>query len=158
MKTRMMVVAPVLAAALAVAGCQNTGPKQGVGTVIGAGLGALAGSQIGSGKGQLAAVAIGTLAGAFIGAELGAALDAQDRTLAQEATYKAHDAPIGEPIAWENPESGNHGTVTAIREGTEKDSGNYCREYQTEIIVGGEVQEGYGTACRREDGSWEIVS
>ena len=158
MNTRMIFLAPVLAATLAIAGCQNTGPKQGAGTIIGAGLGALGGSQIGSGKGQLAAVAVGTLLGAVIGSELGAALDEQDRTYASEAAYKAHDAPIGEPIVWDNPETGNHGTVTAIREGQEKDSGDYCREYQTEIVVGGKIEEGYGTACRREDGSWEIVS
>jgi surface antigen len=157
MKTRVIIAAPLLVIALAVAGCTNTGPKRGAGTIIGAGVGALAGSQVGSGKGQLAAVAIGTLLGAAIGSELGAALDAQDRQLAEQASYQAHEAPIGEPIAWENPESGNSGTVTAIREGTQKDSGDYCREYQTEIVVGGQVEQGYGTACQRPDGSWEIV-
>ena len=43
--------------ALALTACSNTdsGEKQTVGTLLGAGLGALAGSQFGGGKGQLAA-------------------------------------------------------------------------------------------------------
>ncbi len=32
----------------------------------------------------------------------------------------------------------------------------YCREYQKTIYVGGKAVEGYGTACRQEDGAWEI--
>ncbi len=33
----------------------------------------------------------------------------------------------------------------------------YCREYQSSIIVGGKPQETWGQACRRPDGSWEIM-
>ncbi len=157
MNISMKYVAPIFAVGLMVTGCANTGAKQGAGTVIGAGLGALAGSQIGSGRGQLAAIAVGTLLGAAIGNEMGASLDSADRAAYQGAETQAHSAPIGEPITWENPESGNHGTITAINEGTSDKSGDYCREYQTEIIVGGKIEQGYGTACQRPDGSWEIV-
>lgn len=34
----------------------------------------------------------------------------------------------------------------------------YCREYQRQVVVGGHVQESYGTACRQPDGAWKIVS
>lgn len=34
----------------------------------------------------------------------------------------------------------------------------YCREYQTQTVVGGQVQPSYGTACQQPDGSWKIVS
>ena len=33
----------------------------------------------------------------------------------------------------------------------------YCREYTQTIIVGGVPQYGYGQACFKPDGSWEIV-
>ena len=69
----------------------------------------------------------------------------------------ARAAPIGETIAWSNPDSGNRGAVTPVREGTSS-SGRYCREFQQTIVVGGETQSGYGTACRQPDGSWRIVS
>jgi surface antigen len=132
-------------------------PKETGGALVGAGLGALAGSQVGSGKGQLAAVAIGALAGAFLGSEVGKSLDKADRLYASRAQEQAHAAPIGQPIAWDNPKSGNSGTFTPTREGTHTTTGDYCREYQTTINVGGKTETAYGTACRQQDGSWKIV-
>lgn len=38
------------------------------------------------------------------------------------------------------------------------DSGQYCREYQSTINVGGRFQQGYGTACLGEDGAWRVVN
>jgi hypothetical protein len=34
----------------------------------------------------------------------------------------------------------------------------YCREFQTQTMVGGQPQPSYGTACQQPDGSWKIVS
>ncbi len=152
-------IACIAFAALLLAACadyQNR-PKQAGGTLIGAGLGALAGSQIGKGRGQLAAVAIGALAGAFIGSEIGKSLDKADRLYAQQAQQKAHVAPVGETIAWNNPDSGNRGTFKPTRDGTDRATGEYCREYQTTVTVGGKTETAYGTACRQPDGSWRIV-
>ncbi len=152
-------IASVAFAALLLAACADyqDRPKQAGGTLIGAGLGALAGSQIGKGRGQLAAVAIGALAGAFIGSEIGKSLDRADRLAAQQAQQKAHAAPIGETIAWNNPESGNSGTFRPTKDGTNTATGEYCREYQTTVNVGGKTESAYGTACRQPDGSWRIV-
>jgi surface antigen len=36
-------------------------------------------------------------------------------------------------------------------------NGTYCREFQQTITVGGQTQEGYGTACKQPDGAWKIV-
>ena len=33
-----------------------------------------------------------------------------------------------------------------------------CREFTRTIIIGGEPQQGVGTACLHSDGSWQIVS
>jgi len=152
-------IATVMLAALLLAACADyqNHPKQAGGTIIGAGLGALAGSQIGSGKGQLAAVAIGTLAGAFLGSEVGKSLDKADRLYAQRAQQKAYAAPVGQTIAWNNPKSGHSGTFTPTRDGTNRATGEYCREYQTTVTVGGKTEKAYGTACRKPDGSWRIV-
>ena len=54
------------------------GPKEGWGTVIGAGTGALIGSQFGSGAGKLAAVGAGALIGGVVGNETGRSLDRAD--------------------------------------------------------------------------------
>jgi surface antigen len=40
----------------------------------------------------------------------------------------------------------------------QQSSGEYCREYQQTVTVGGKTQEAYGTACRQPDGTWKIVS
>jgi surface antigen len=37
-------------------------------------------------------------------------------------------------------------------------SGQYCREYQTNVTVEGKSEKAHGTACRQPDGSWKIVS
>lgn len=36
-------------------------------------------------------------------------------------------------------------------------SGQYCREYQSTIRVGGRLERSYGTACLEEDGAWRVV-
>ncbi len=142
---------------LFLAGCAGQGPKQTGGTLLGAGLGALAGSQIGSGKGQLAAVAIGAVAGAMLGGEIGRSLDENDRRMASRAQAQAQAAPIGQTVSWNNPDTGNRGTYTPVRDGTNTTTGAYCREYQTTVTVGGKTEEAYGTACRQPDGSWKVI-
>lgn len=34
---------------------------------------------------------------------------------------------------------------------------SYCREFTRNIVIGGQVRQGYGNACQQPDGSWEIV-
>lgn len=65
--------------------------------------------------------------------------------------------PVGQQIAWNNPQTGNSGTITPIREGTSQTTGWYCREYQTTVRIGRRDEQAYGTACRQPDGSWQIV-
>ena len=154
----MKKIAMMIIAVLVVAGCEDAGQKQQMGTVVGAGLGALAGSQIGHGAGQLTAVAIGTLIGAGIGSEVGKSLDKADRLALQQANQKAFEYDqSGTSETWYNPDSGNSGSVTP-KPAFKNNEGKYCREFTQTIKVGGESHEGYGTACRQPDGSWKIVS
>jgi surface antigen len=156
---RKLLIASLAVVALALGGCSaTTGPKQGVGTLVGAGLGAWAGSAVGGGSGRLVAVAVGTLLGAAIGNEIGHGLDELDRMRAQQAMNTAHTAPLGSTIEWRNPDSGNHGSFTPRRDGYDRATGGYCREYTTTIVVGGRQQQGVGTACRQPDGSWRIAN
>lgn len=146
--------------ALALAGCQTggtgMGTKETVGTLGGAVAGGLLGSQIGGGTGKLVATGVGTLLGAYLGNQLGSSLDRADQAYASQAEQRAYGAPIGQSISWNNPQSGNSGTVVPVRDGTMAD-GSYCREFQTTIVVGGKSERAMGTACRQPDGSWKIV-
>ena len=146
-------------AALALAGCSETmGPKEGIGTLLGAVAGGVAGSQIGDGRGQLVATGVGTLLGAIIGSEIGKSLDRADQLAMQHETQNTLEtAPSGSTGEWHNPDSGNSGTITPTQT-YQQDDGTYCREFQQTVMVGGNTEEAYGTACRQPDGSWQIVS
>lgn len=155
----MKKVVAILAAAFLLGACANDGKgqKEAGGTLLGAGLGALAGSQIGSGRGQLAAVAIGALAGAFVGNQVGKSLDRADKVAMERSTQNALEtAPSGQAVAWRNPDSGNSGTITP-QPAVQTNTGEFCREYQQTIVVAGRSEDAYGTACRQPDGSWKIV-
>lgn len=147
-----------IAFALMLTACaeQQYGEKQSVGGLTGAALGGLLGAQFGSGSGKLAATGAGVLIGALIGSEVGRSMDEVDRMKADRAVNRAHTAQLGETIAWNNPETGNYGTVTPVRDGTSS-SGRYCREFQQTIVVAGKTEQGYGVACREPDGSWRIL-
>lgn len=138
-------------------GCETMGAKEGAGTMIGAGTGALIGSQIGSGEGTLVAVAIGTLAGALMGQSVGRSLDrADEMAMERSAQYSLEHNRSGNSTTWENPDTGNSGSVTPVRT-YETAQGAPCREYLQTIRVGGEDRQAYGTACRQADGSWKIT-
>lgn len=159
---RKFVTACMLAVSLAACAQQGGGSggyglnKQTGGAVLGGVGGAVAGAQFGKGTGQIAATALGTLLGAFVGSEVGASLDRADATYAHQAGQQAFEsAPSGQAIAWNNPDSGHYGTVTPTRT-YEATPGQYCREYQQSVTVGGQKQQSYGTACRQPDGSWQV--
>jgi surface antigen len=75
----------------------------------------------------------------------------------REAEMRAYGSPLNQPIVWNNPNNGTSGSVTPIRDGRSS-RGQYCREFQSEVIVGGERQNAHGTACQEPDGSWRIVN
>lgn len=160
---RRRAIAAALVAVLAsgsLAGCvtDNAGNKEVMGSLLGAGLGGWAGSKIGNGKGQLAATAAGVVIGGLLGNSVGSSLDRADMAYANRAQTAAYSAPVGQTISWSNPETGHSGVITPTREGVQNGTGAYCREYQTEITVGGKTQSGYGTACRMPDGDWKVQS
>lgn len=137
--------------------CAGMGEKESAGTLIGAGTGAVVGSQVGGGSGRVVGAAVGTLLGALVGGEIGRSMDRADQLAAQQAYQQAQTAPIGEPITWQNPDNGHYGSVTPVREGTHDQTGEYCREFQQTVTIGGRQEDAYGVACRQPDGSWRIV-
>ena len=158
MKTRT-IGAVVLGASLLIAGCSTVPTKQEQGAAAGAVIGGVLGSALGDGHSDKGwAIALGILFGAVIGDQIGAQLDERDRLLAaQNLQYSLESTKDGAVTTWQNPYSGNGGAATPTTTGVKSD-GTPCREFTTEIQVGGETQQGYGTACRQADGSWKIQS
>lgn len=152
---RIMMPAPEAVAVPIPVGC---GSHQTIGVIIGGVTGAAVGNQFGKGNGKVAATALGALIGVFAGQAIGAQLDAGDAACAESAAGRAFAAPIGTTIDWTNPDTGAAGTVRSTREGKDRATGQYCREYQQTVVVGGQKQQSYGTACRQPDGNWRITS
>jgi surface antigen len=140
------------------AACATTQEGQNTKTIIGGLGGAAAGGLLAYGLGGSTATVIGsTLLGGLIGGAVGDRMDAADKRQAQAATTKALEtAPSGTATQWKNPDSGHYGSVTPVRT-YQTQSGQYCREYRQTVMIGGEKNEAYGTACRQPDGSWKIV-
>ena len=81
-------------------------PKQTAGTLLGAGLGALAETQIEGSKGQFAGAAIGALGG-----ETGKPLDRSDKLYAELSAQQALEYNAqGQTAAWRNPDTGHRGS------------------------------------------------
>lgn len=161
---RKLVTAVALCTALGA--CTNTGGTQpgqfGVnnttgGTLVGAGLGGLLGNQFGHGAGKGVMTVVGVLAGGLIGNSVGKSMDAADQQVATRTTQTALETgQANQPMPWQNAQNGHYGTVVPGQYYQTAD-GQYCREFQQTITVGGETQQGYGKACRQPDGTWRIV-
>jgi len=151
------IFAGILVLSLAFSGCASMGPKEGAGSVVGGVGGAVIGSQFGGGTGQVVGTAVGAIAGLLIGQEIGRSLDRADQLEMQRtAQYALENNRADETRAWRNPDSGHSGTITPKR-AYKTEQGQDCREYQQTVLIGGEEQQAYGTACRQPDGTWKIV-
>ena len=148
-----------LITAVSITGCttDNLMTGKNIGGLLGGALGGVAGSQFGGGSGKTAATIGGAMLGMLAGSALGEHLTESDRSILQDTQEQAYNAPIGEPIEWNNPETGNSGTITTERQGRTA-SGAYCREFQQTISIDGKTERAYGTACQQPDGTWQITS
>ena len=141
------------------AGCAGTITKQDTGTAIGAITGGALTyglAKNSSNKGVWTVLGMGL--GAMLGNNIGAQLDERDRLLAGQTLQGTMEtAPDNSAGGWNNPNSGNSGTITPTKTTTMTTTGQPCREFTQTVSIGGKQQEAYGTACRQADGSWKIV-
>lgn len=86
------------------------------------------------------------------------ALTDDDAWMIQDSAQNSLEyAKTNQTTVWQNPDTGASGAITPV--GTyQNDQGQYCREYQQTVTIGGQQQQAYGTACRMPDGAWEVVN
>lgn len=145
----------VVATALLLAACETT--YQDRGALLGAAAGGILGNQIGRGSGRAIATFGGAVGGALVGAAIGGKMDDVDRMKMSQAYQNSFEyGRVGEETSWVNPDSGNSGSVAPVRT-YQNAEGQYCREFQQTITIGGKTEQAYGTACRQPDGSWKIM-
>ena len=121
-----------------------------IGAVFGGATGAAVGSRIGKGSGNTAATIAGAILGAMIGGNIGRAMDQVDQNCVGQALERAE---TGQPVVWRNPDNCGDYQVTPT-ETYQSAGGDYCREYTTTVVIGGQSERAHGKACRQSDGSW----
>ena len=148
-----LLISLLLAAGVALPGCATyQGPQEQAGMVIGGVLGGVLGRQIGAGTGRDAAIIAGALAGAAIGGAVGRTMDDMDRL---KTAQTLESVRTGVSTAWVNPDTGVQYQVTPTR--TYETTVGPCREYTIDAMIGGRIEQVYGTACRQPDGSWRVI-
>ncbi|WP_413289699.1 RT0821/Lpp0805 family surface protein [Bdellovibrio sp. HCB337] len=133
--------------------------KEEVGNIVGGIIGGVIGSQIGGGSGKTAATIIGAIAGSMIGGQVGRDMEEADRRALEDAQRNClNNERVGSSVEWDGARygsrSGAHGRFTAVREGYNYRTGEYCREYESSINLYGRQERTTGIACSRADGSW----
>lgn len=120
--------------------------------ISGAGLGAAGGALIGQAIGHntestLIGAAVGTMAGYIVGNEM----DKADQTQLN-SVYETGQS--GQPVVWQNPDSGNTYTVTPqpVLGGKR----GVCRKAEIEAVIDGQREVTMATACRDHNGQWEL--
>ncbi len=82
-------------------------------------------------------------------------LDVADLRLAAEAAQQTlENNRIGEAANWNNPASGNRGTVTPTRTFS-RDDGRPCRDYQLTATLNRRTRIAQDAACRDVAGTWQ---
>ncbi len=151
----------ILALLILLPACQSDSPQSSEKTnsslgTKGSPTSAAAANQANHNSAQPTTTLTSTVLNGYSANKLGATVDDSDRAAAARAEQRAYTAPVGQQITWNNPQNGNAGTITPVRDGYDN-SGAYCREFHQTTTIGGQQQQGYGRACQQPDGSWKIA-
>lgn len=139
-------------------GCSwNDDRTKTIGGVLGGVFGAVLGSKVGSGTGQSVGIALGATLGTMFGQDIAANMSDIDKLFQERTTTDTLEyGTPGEQVSWSNPDSGNSGSVTP-GETYKNEAGAECRTFETTVQVDDEDSAAQGTACRMEDGTWQVV-
>jgi hypothetical protein len=75
-------------------------------------------------------------------------------TTGQEALETARSGTV---FTWRNPDDGTSGSFIP-RPAFQDAAGRICRAFDQTVMIGGQMQQAQGTACRQSDGWWELRS
>ena len=80
----------------------------------------------------------------------------EQRAMTDTLQYALENNKTNQTSDWVNPDAAHTGAVVPTKT-FENAQGLPCREFITTITIAGKAQQGYGTACRQPDGTWQIV-
>lgn len=149
MKKMMLFLLPIIAIALTSCGTNYTKGQQGA--AAGAAGGALLGQAIG---GDTEATLIGAAVGTMLGYIVGNEMDKYDR---QQLNHAYESGPSGQSTSWKNPDNGNAYQVTPQPAYTHpSQAARPCRQAEILATIDGKTEKTYSTACRNNEGQWEL--
>jgi surface antigen len=128
------------------------------GLVFGAIAGGLLGNVVSSRRNRGGATAIGAVVGGALGAGIASNMNCDDRYYVHQTYYDGFERGYSNrTYQWRNPNTGHHG---AFRVGDyyRGPAGQRCATYAQTIWIQGRPEPARGYACRRGDGSWELLS
>ena len=139
-----------LVSGLALSGCGPTNKAQ-----TGAGMGALGGGLfwafLGPSKDRTRNALIGAVVGGALGYMVGANMDQNDQARLNDSF---ETSPSRQTTKWVNPDNNNAFAVTPFE--ARVVDGRHCRDAEIESVIDGKIETIVRTACRRDDGRWEI--
>lgn len=140
---RSSLITVVLGASLLTSACAT---KSGTGAGVGAGAGGALGYAVGGTTGLI----LGAAAGGALGYTAGKAMEEEDR---RRAAYALEQ---NQPVEWRNTQTGAQYRMEPTD--TRYMQGRECRDFRMRAEVDGKPDTMNGTACRRPDGQWEMLS
>jgi len=132
---------------LLLSSCANKGQT---GATGGTAAGALIGQAIGHHTG---ATLTGAAAGGVLGDIVGKAMDKYDR---EQLNHTYERGTSNQPTSWVNPDSGNQYSITPQPAYQNPSTTQVCRRAEIEAVIDGKPQRTNSTACRNQNGSWEL--
>ncbi|MFQ5329307.1 MAG: RT0821/Lpp0805 family surface protein [Thermodesulfobacteriota bacterium] len=142
-------LALLISLGLVVSGCST---KAESGAAIGALAGAAIGSQFGPSSNRAESAIIGAFLGALAGSIIGNEMDKKDQ---EQLSQVYESGRSNATTSWVNPDTGNQYNVTPKPAYSGK-RGRPCREARIDAVVNGKPEKVVTTACRAEDGMWEL--
>lgn len=132
-----------------VSGCANMNKAQ-TGAAGGAAGGALIGQMIGHNtEATLIGAAVGTMLGYIVGNEM----DKYDK---QQLNHVYERGVSNQRSSWVNPDNGNQYAVTPQPAYQNQMTNQVCRKAEINAIIDGKNQKTYTTACRDDNGQWQL--
>lgn len=115
---------------------------------VGAVTGGVIGNRTASDGNRTVATIVGAVIGGVVGHEIGRQIDRRDRAC---IGHSLELAASGQPVRWQNPDTGVAYTVRPLR-----DVSSGCRDFELAAAKGGRSGAEKLRACRGDDGAWQV--
>jgi surface antigen len=138
--------------------CERQKEKDQVGgLVFGMIVGGLFGNAVSNRRNRGSATALGAIMGSALGASLASDMDCDDHYYLYQTSYDGFERGYStSSYQWRNPNTGHHGDFW-VGDYYRGPIGQRCATFSQTIWIQGRPEKARGYACRRGDGSWEII-